>query len=199
MDTKHIRAWGYCHILVVHENPIRELNTMSPNPSFKRDADKASRHLIQTLASLHMPTTTFWPHLALNIALIVIGTAAYANTFAGDDVYLQCKGDISIFKTGGLQTVDNQKIAVHIKDGQITFSGNSLLLGENIQICTPSKDEPYFDSETCVGKSRKDRKRKYGTYNKITGALNLTNEIYDSSTALIDGRFECTTTIPVVK
>ncbi len=145
-----------------------------------------------------MPTT-FRPYFALHIVLIVVCTAVYGNASAGDDVYLHCKGDISVFRASGLQTFGNETISVHIKDGHINFSGNPLLLGENIQICTPSQDEPYFDSETCVGQSRKDRKRKYGTYNKITGVLNLTNEIYDSSIAFIEGRFKCETAVPLVK
>jgi hypothetical protein len=135
----------------------------------------------------------------LRLILLVICYSGCTPSFAGDDVYLRCEGDISIFKVSGLQIVDRQEIAAHIKDGHISFSGNGLLLGENIPICTPSKDEPYFDSESCHGQSRTGSKRKYGTYNKITGVLHLANEISDNTTAFIEGHFKCAKAVPVMQ
>lgn len=119
---------------------------------------------------------------------------------SGNDVYLQCKGEISIFKDSGpLQILDKQEIVVHIKGEKINFSGNGLLFGENIQICTLSTDQPYFDSESCEGQSRKDKKRKYGTYNKVTGALDLTNQISENNVAFITAHFKCVKAEPLMK
>jgi hypothetical protein len=112
---------------------------------------------------------------------------------------LRCKGTVAIHGSHPVQIEDKQNIAAHIRSGKISFSGNILLLGEKIQICTPSTTQPYFDSETCEGRSRKDRKRKYGTFNNVTGALVLTNEIWEGDTAFITGHFTCTRAEPLVK
>jgi hypothetical protein len=132
------------------------------------------------------------------VTLLVCACSKSASPLAVADVYLQCKGDISILKTSGPQILDMQEIAVHLKDGKINFSGNGFLLGENIQICTPLTDQLYFDSESCKGESRKDKKRNYGTYNKITGVLDLTNQISENNVTLITGRFKCTKTKPLM-
>ena len=138
--------------------------------------------------------------IAALVTLLLVDCSKSASSIAADDVYLQCKGDISVFRdSGGLQTEGNQEIAAHIKRGKINFSGNSLLLGENIQICTPSADQPTFDNESCQGQSRTDPKRKYGTYNKVTGVLDLTNQVSDSNVAFIEGRFKCARAEPLLK
>lgn len=137
--------------------------------------------------------------IATLVTLLLVACSKSASSVAADGVYLQCKGEISIFKDSGLQTEDNQDIAAHIEGGKINFSGNSLLLGENIQICTPSADQPYFDSESCQGQSRTDSKRKYGTYNKVTGVLDLTNLVSANNVDLIQGRFKCIKAEPLLK
>lgn len=137
--------------------------------------------------------------IAAVVAPIVLAYSQPAHSIAGDNVYLRCKGTIAIHGSQPTQIEDKQEIVVHIKSGKISFSGNILLIGENIQICTPSKPQPYFDSETCEGRSRKDRKRKYGTFDKVTGALDLTNEIWEGDTAFISGRFTCSRAEPLIK
>jgi|GEM_PF-3848892 len=115
------------------------------------------------------------------------------------DVFLMCKGDVYISRTDRLpEKQDKQEIAVHIKNGKINFSGNSLLLGENIPICTPLVDQPYFDSDTC-GREPKRLKRNYGTYNKVTGTLSFTNANVDKTVWEIRGDFKCTKTEPQMK
>jgi hypothetical protein len=118
------------------------------------------------------------------------------------DVYLKCTGYIVVHSDSGVpQTQENQEIAAHITRGVINFSGNPLLLGENIKLCTPIRtaDQSYFDSESCSGQSRNDPKRKYGTFNKITGKLQLTNQLEGTPTPLVEGTFKCTTVEPLVK
>ena len=132
------------------------------------------------------------------VTLVACACSKSASPLVVGDVYLLCEGDISIFRTSGLQIEDKQKISVHLKNGEINFSGNPFLLGENIQICTPSTDQPYFDSESCEGNSRKDKKRNYGTYNKVTGVLDLTNLISENDVSEITGHFKCTKTVPLM-
>jgi hypothetical protein len=51
-------------------------------------------------------------------------------------------------------TKNDKLIAVHVKEGKVTVSGNDLLLGQNIQVCPPGtlgipSDDLYFDSSGC--------------------------------------------------
>ena len=134
-------------------------------------------------------------------ASLVVACSRPDNSITSEEAYLECQGTISIFKDGPLQLVEKQEIAAHIKNKRIGFSGNDLLSGDGIQICTTgaSADQPYFDSESCGNDPRNDPKRKYGTYNKITGTLDLTNGVSANGVAFITGRFKCVKTEPVVK
>lgn len=147
------------------------------------------------------PATTIRLLAVLLGTSLVVACSKAANSIASEDAYLKCEGEVSILKSGPLQIVEKQEIAAHIKNGRISFSGNNLLSGDNIQICTTgtSADQPYFDSESCNNRAKNDRKRKYGTFNKITGALDLTNEIHENDVALITGHFKCENVVPVVK
>lgn len=137
-------------------------------------------------------------HLVAAFVALLLCVCDGAVSAGVGDAYLQCKGNISIFPNSGpVQVVDNQQIAAHIRSAEINFSGSRLLLGENIQICTPSTDQPYFDSESCDRLRRKAKKRKYGTYNKITGALDLTNEVSEGNVSFVEGSFKCTKTEPL--
>jgi hypothetical protein len=146
-------------------------------------------------------------NMTIRFLVVVFGTSLVVacskpdNSIASEETYLKCEGTISIFKDGPFQLVEKQEIAAHVKNQRIGFSGNDFLSGEGIQICTTgaSGDQPYFDSESCDGGTRNDPKRKYGTYNKITGALDLTNEVSANGVAFITGRFNCVKTEPVVK
>lgn len=146
-----------------------------------------------------MPSVIMRSTIAAVIVPLTFAYSQAAHSVTADDVYLRCKGGASIFRDSGMQIVEKQEIAAHIKNGKISFSGNGLLLGENIPICTLSKDQPYFDSESCEGSSRFGKKRKYGTYNKITGALDLTNERSENNVALITGHFKCAKAEPLMK
>ena len=147
-----------------------------------------------------MNTTTRFLVAVFGI-LLVVACSKPDNAISPEETYLKCEGTISIFKDGPLQLVEKQEIAAHIKNKRIGFSGNDLLSGEGIQICTTgtSGDQPYFDSESCDGRARNDPKRKYGTYNKITGALDLTNGVSANGIAFITGRFKCVRVEPVAK
>ena len=136
---------------------------------------------------------------AVHASALTLSAFAFSPAVAADDVYLRCNGAISIFRSHGVETVERQEIAAHLKSRRVTFSGNPLLFGKNIEICTPSDAELYFDSESCRGRARTDPTRVYGTLNKITGALNLTNTLPERSISLIEGRFQCAKVAPAVK
>ena len=140
---------------------------------------------------LPMDTTTRFLVAVLG-TLLVVACSKSDNLIASEEAYLKMAPSI------GREARDR---CTHIKNKRISFSGNDLLSGEGIQICTTgaSVDQPYFDSESCDNDPRNDPKRKYGTYNKITGALDLTNEVSANSVALITGRFKCVKTEPVAK
>jgi hypothetical protein len=78
-------------------------------------------------------------------------------------------------------------------------SGNRILIGKDIRICTPDDDQPSFDSQTCSGRVDLDKERQYGTYNKITGAMNLTNVLPPPVGLRVEGSFKCKQTVPRLK
>jgi hypothetical protein len=92
-------------------------------------------------------------------------------------------------------TKDDELIAVHVKEGKVTVSGNDFLLGQNIQVCPPgnlgtSSDDLYFDSSGCGGRAE-TQKRQFGTFNTILMKFDITNT-NDNPPLLITGRFTCT-------
>jgi hypothetical protein len=108
-----------------------------------------------------------------------------------DELILRCKGRVSSFMPMSW-TRDDELIAVHIKEGKITVSGNDFLLGQNIRLCprtlgTPS-DTLYFDSGGCGGRAE-TQTRQFGTLNTILMQLDLTNT---TDRIGITGRFTCT-------
>lgn len=137
-------------------------------------------------------TATRFLVVVFGISLAVACSKA-SNPIASEDAYLKCEGTIAIFRDGPLQLVEKQEIAAHIKGTRISFSGNDLLSGENIQICKNDTygDQPYFDSESCDGGAKSDPKRKYGTHNRITGSLDITSGVSDNGASLLTGRFKC--------
>jgi hypothetical protein len=90
-------------------------------------------------------------------------------------------------------TREDELIAVHIKEGKITVSGNDFLLGQNIQLCPPGtlgipSDTLYFDSSGCGGRAE-TQTRQYGTLNTILMKLDVTNT---TDRIGITGRVTCT-------
>jgi hypothetical protein len=95
-----------------------------------------------------------------------------------------CNGDIDshlVFANGSSQnfTHEKQVIAMRIENNKVYFSGNTLLLGDAIQICKigmiefAKKDEMYFDTNGCAMNSKEEKNRKFGTYNFITKVMHL--------------------------
>jgi hypothetical protein len=85
----------------------------------------------------------------------------------------------------------------HVMEDRISFSGNGLLLGTDIPICRHT-DEFYFDSQSCEGGPVDlSRRREYGTLNKITGELHLSNQ--SPQLFLVQGSFICKKTEPLMK
>jgi hypothetical protein len=131
------------------------------------------------------------------LVIVAVGVASQP-AVALEDTYLRCQGSVAIFLESGVQTVETQEIAAHVMEKRINLSGNDLLKGTDIQICRQSTDEFYFDSQSCNG-GRVDlsRRREYGTLNKITGELHLSNE--SPQLFLVQGAFICKKTEPLMK
>jgi hypothetical protein len=140
-------------------------------------------------------TTKFCPVVAS--ALLTV--TAPVQLIALDETYLRCKGTIYVYYETGVQSLENQEIAAHVLPDRINFSGNSLILGTDIPICRQSTDEFYFDSQSCKegGPVDLSRPRQYGTVNKVTGELHLSNEAPKQS--LAQGSFVCKRMEPVMK
>ena len=60
--------------------------------------------------------------IAAIIVSLAIAFSQAAHPDAADDVYLRCKGEVSIFRVSGMQIVEKQEIVAHIKNGKINFS-----------------------------------------------------------------------------
>ena len=71
----------------------------------------------------------------------------------------------------------------------------------DMQICRQTFDEFYFDSQSCSGGSDLSRPRDYGTFNKISGKLDLSNEphVKNGPILLMRGQFICKKTEPLMK
>ncbi len=109
-----------------------------------------------------------------------------------DELILRCTGRVGSFMPISW-TKDDELIAVHIKEGKITVSGNDFLLGQNIRLCPPGtlgipSDTLVFDSSGC-GATDKPQTRQYGTLNTILMRLDVTNT---TDRIGITGRFRCT-------
>jgi len=135
-------------------------------------------------------------------ALAVVAMACYCvqptNSIAAENVRflaaetrLLCKGTITISSANGIRSLDKQEVVAHIGDGKISFSGNPYLFGNDIRICTPSDDRPYFDDQNCGDNAKRNESRHYGTYNKINGAIDLTKETPPPNGLRIEGSFKC--------
>jgi hypothetical protein len=137
------------------------------------------------------------------LALVPIAMPSSQVAFGLDDTYLQCTGSVSILREDGVQSVEKQEIAAHVIGELINFSGNALLKGSDIQICRRSTDDLYFDSQSCTGGPVDVwREREYGTLNKITGELHLTNEAPPRNKLpplFLEGTFICKKVEPLIR
>jgi hypothetical protein len=59
--------------------------------------------------------------IVMLVTLVACACSKSASPLVAADVYLLCEGDVSIFRTSGLQIEDKQKIAVHLKNGKINL------------------------------------------------------------------------------
>jgi hypothetical protein len=133
------------------------------------------------------------------VASVLLIITVPVRLVALDETYLRCKGTLSVFYESGVQSLENQEIAAHIVRDRINFSGNTLLVGADIPICTQRTDDFYFDSQSCKegGPIDLSRPRQYGTVKKVTGELHLSNETPKLS--LAQGSFICKRAEPVMK
>jgi hypothetical protein len=133
------------------------------------------------------------------VASVLLTITAPVQLVALDEAYLSCKGTIAVFSESGVQFLENQQIAAHIVRDRINFSGNNFLVGADIPICTQRTDDFYFDSQSCKegGPVDLSRPRQYGTVNKVTGELHLSNEV--PRLPLAQGSFICKRAEPVMR
>ena len=119
--------------------------------------------------------------------------------------YFKCRGEVTIIVNTLNPTMENEEVAVSITGNRISFSGSRYFGGENILICPPgyisaSTDQPYFDSDSCRGAIGANiTKRTYGTFNKITGKLQLSEEIRRDGITYVRGSFNCSRAVPLLK
>ena len=111
------------------------------------------------------------------------------------DVYLQCKGKLTIH-TGALPIIkETEDIALHIKDRAIVHvSGNSFIATATAAVCkaasrSESPDELRFDNRSCTG--RASGTGVYGTYNRILRRLEISDDSLAGNIWLRDGVFSC--------
>jgi hypothetical protein len=140
---------------------------------------RVSRRLAQIRACRTIIAVTIYTFLS---TVIFVSPAKAAES---TELILRCKGQIVSFR-GPSWVKDNELIAAHIKNGRITFSGNSLLQGKNIRI-SRHEDEMYFDSDTCSNVATTET-RQYGTFNRISMTLDLTNTTDQIG---VQGHFTC--------
>jgi hypothetical protein len=127
-------------------------------------------------------------------------SAIFEQTFAVDDAYFLCKGSISVISISVTTPVEGEEIAIHITPDRVNISGNAYFGAVETQICRQTADEFYYDSQTCSGSVYLSR-RSYGTFNKITGKLDLSREDHSPNIPilLLRGQFICKKTEPVMK
>jgi hypothetical protein len=139
--------------------------------------------------------------LALGLGSLTLGALAVLSACSGsakESQQLSCNGNITPFLTNEKRAdvAANQSIEVLIRKQRISFTGNSLLSGKDVAICPPGNSGwadggHYFDSEACTSSPRKNGVRVYGTYNELSGSLDLTNEVAGSKYELVQGSFSC--------
>jgi hypothetical protein len=140
---------------------------------------------------------------ALLVTLAAACSSADTSAPASVSRDLKCVGTVTVNYTDSKLppvVADSQTLAVHVTATALTFTGNSYLGSETIKVC-PERlaGEVYFDTDTCAGDSVTTQVRRYGTLNKVTGAL-----MFSSRDELIRpvwltfGEFSCAPVTPVV-
>ena len=125
-----------------------------------------------------------------------LDNGGYLGVLTRSDYYLKCDGStvVTNFVVGSTPMAQShQQIAVHVKDRTISFSGNSMFGRDDVQICPPgtlgiAAGDSYFDSDNCHGKV-KAKERIYGTYNRVTQALQVSSE--KNLLVVYEGSFAC--------
>jgi hypothetical protein len=142
-----------------------------------------------------------WQRIGVFCLALGAINAVFERAFAVDDTYLLCKGSISVISTSVTTPVKDQEIALHIMSNRVNISGNNYFNTVEMQICRQTADDFYFDSQSCSGRADLSRPRNYGTFNKITGKMDLSSENYlpNSLLLLTRGQFICKKTEPVMK
>jgi hypothetical protein len=126
-------------------------------------------------------------HLSLVLIVALAGCGK-----ASDDATLQCRGTAAYIGENDW-VKDAQRIALHIKGNQLTFSGNDLFAEKTIAICptgtaSNSADTLYFDSDGC-GTNHTLDPRQYGTYNTILRVFELQETMKNGE--ILSGKFDC--------
>ena len=96
---------------------------------------------------------------------------------SASDVYLDCRGSVSVRRGGVLTDYKDQQIAMHIAGDKISFSGNIYLATDSVCDTGNAKDEIYFETSACE-LTPKTTEHVFGKLNKITGVLFVS---YDSN------------------
>ena len=109
------------------------------------------------------------------------------------DVYLRCKGSLTLYTSDLPLVNDNQQIAVHIQTGTMVYvSGNPFIENTVAPICpdrSPTPDELRFDSRSCS--DRAPHGGIYGSYNRILKKVDISDDRRYGQRWLASGVFTC--------
>jgi hypothetical protein len=144
------------------------------------------------------PTHRRW----VGVIVLLLGTidTTLERSFALDDIYLLCKGSITVV-SAGVTPMPDQEIAMHIMSDRVNPSGNDYIYSREMQICRRTIDDFYFDSQSCSGRVDLSKPRTFGTFNKVTGKLEIASENHlpNGSIWTTKGKFICKKTEPLIK
>ena len=138
----------------------------------------------------------------LGIIILMFGviSAAFAPAFALEDTYLRCKGSITRSASSGRLPRENTELALHITAKGVNISDNAEnITASNMRICSQYQNQFTFNSQSCALTSQFPRPRTWGTYNTITGNLQVTMAPDSVLQELLNGEFICSKTQPLMK
>lgn len=134
------------------------------------------------------------------LACLLFATCSKVGVNIGkSDVYLDCRGSVSVLLSDVRVENKEQSLAVHIAGNKISFSGNMYLASDSIPLCDRGndKDEFYFETSACEW-TPNTVEHIFGKLNKITGVLSVSYDSKEGGTKRSNvGDFVCHKVNPI--
>ena len=109
------------------------------------------------------------------------------------DVYLRCRGSLTLHTAELPLVKENQEIAIHVQAKTMIYvSGSQFIVNASAPICpnrSPSPDELRFDSRSCTESAPGGG--IYGSYNRILEKLDISDDRRYGDLWLTSGVFRC--------